>query len=130
MVASPYSAIAPTSAKISPVVCGSCGAFCLDAHHTKAPSATTETRMPRMDSGERRRGRAGTSGRSEVLDSVLRALQDGTRRGGFEPESHLPRATSLCTLTVQMSRYSLRLAHDLKPAMTGWNWFVAAERIV
>jgi hypothetical protein len=29
-----------------------------------------------------------------------------------------------------MSRYSLRLAHDLKPAMTGWQWFVAAERTV
>jgi hypothetical protein len=49
---------------------------------------------------------------------------------GFEPEPHLPPATSLCTLTEQMSRYSLRLAHDLKPAMTGWQAFVAAERIV
>jgi hypothetical protein len=29
-----------------------------------------------------------------------------------------------------MSRYSLRLAHDLKPAMAGWQWFAAAERIV
>ena len=83
-----------------------------------------------MDSGERRRGRAGASGRSEVLDSVLRGLQDGRRRGGFEPESHLPPATSLCTLTEQMSRYSFRTSHDLKPAMAGWQAFVAAGRIV
>jgi hypothetical protein len=29
-----------------------------------------------------------------------------------------------------MSRYSLRLAHDLMPANAGWSAFVAAERIV
>jgi hypothetical protein len=29
-----------------------------------------------------------------------------------------------------MSRYTLRTLHDLMPAMTGWQAFVAAERIV
>ena len=86
--------------------------------------------MPSTESGERRRGRAGARGRSEVVDSVLRGLQDGRRRGGFEPESHLPPATSLCTLTEQMSRYSLRTLHKLMPANAGWSAFVAAERIV
>src|SRR5690349_18235207 len=86
--------------------------------------------MPSTDSGERRRGRAGARGRSPVVDSVLKWPQDGRRRGGFEPESHLPPATCLCTLTEQMSRYTLRTSHDLKPAMAGWQAFVAAGRIV
>ena len=63
-------------------------------------------------------------------DSVLKWPQDGRLGGGFEPESHLPPATSLCTLAEQMSRYSLRTLHALKPALTGWQAFMPAERIV
>jgi hypothetical protein len=31
---------------------------------------------------------------------------------------------------MQMALFTLRISHDLKPAMTGWQAYVAAERIV
>jgi hypothetical protein len=87
-----------------------------------------------IDSGERRRrGVAGARGPSEVVDSVLRGLQDGMRnrvrtRFAFEPD--WTSRASTCTLTVQMALFTLRTFHVLKPAMTGWQAYVAAERIV
>ncbi len=36
----------------------------------------------------------------------------------------------MCTFAEQMSLSTLRTLHALKPAMTGWQAFVAAERIM
>jgi hypothetical protein len=71
-------------------------------------------------------------GRSEVVDSVLRGLQDGMDRRvrtllSFEPDWTSGART--CTLALQMALSTLRTSHDLKPAYTGWQAFVAAERI-
>src|SRR3954447_10830835 len=87
-VARPYSAIAPASARISAGVWGSWGACCLDAHHTTAASATSETITPSTDRGERRRrggaagGGATAGGCSEVGVSVLTGRRDQDRPGG------------------------------------------------
>ena len=68
-----------------------------------------------------------------MVDSVLRGLQDGRRSGIrtlFSREPDWTTGPSGCTLTVQMSLHTLRNSYALKPALTGWQAFMAAERIV
>jgi hypothetical protein len=35
-----------------------------------------------------------------------------------------------CTLKVQMALSTLRISHDLSPVTTGWQMYVAAERLI
>ena len=52
-------------------------------------------------------------------------------RGGFEPDSDAnldwTAGPPTCTLPGPMALYPLRTLHDLKPATTGWQAFVAGR---